>query len=260
MKGFPGAAVAKNPPANAGDPRLGWVGNGNQLQYSCLENFTDREAWHVIEKSWTWLSTHTNTHTYEINELPRWFSSKEPTCQCQRFYSALLLGWEDPLEKEMATHSNIFTWEIPWAEEPGRLQSLEAQKSRIQLYRLNNINISEWLSRYYDTPTLLWTSQVMLVVKKCTCQWRRCWDVGLIPVLGRSPGGGHGNPLQYSCLENPQKQRSLEGYSLQGQKESDTTKATEHTHRHASIRYINSLSHPYCCPHLLAGKCGNHTH
>ena len=184
MKGFPGAAVAKNPPANAGDPRLGWVGNGNQLQYSCLENFTDREAWHVIEKSWTWLSTHTNTHTYEINELPRWFSSKEPTCQCQRFYSALLLGWEDPLEKEMATHSNIFTWEIPWAEEPGRLQSLESQKSRIQLYRLNNINISEWLSRYYDTPTLLWTSQVMLVVKNApanggdveTWVWSLCWE------------------------------------------------------------------------------------
>ena len=43
-------------------------------------------------------------------------------------------------------------------------------------------------------------------------------DLGLIPGLGRSPGGGHGNPLQYSCLENPQGQRSLEGYS---RKESD---------------------------------------
>ena len=38
-----------------------------------------------------------------------------------------------------------------------------------------------------------------------------------------SPGGGHGNPLQYSCLENPHKQRSLEGYSPWGSKESDTT-------------------------------------
>jgi len=33
------------------------------------------------------------------------------------------LGWKDPLEEEMATHSNIFAWEIPWTEEPGRLQS-----------------------------------------------------------------------------------------------------------------------------------------
>ena len=32
---------------------------------------------------------------------------------------------EDPLEKEMATHANILTWEIPWTEEPGRLQSME---------------------------------------------------------------------------------------------------------------------------------------
>ena len=48
-------------------------------------------------------------------------------------------------------------------------------------------------------------------------------DLGLIPELGRSPGGGHGNPLQYSCLENPQGQRSLAGYSPWGGKESDTT-------------------------------------
>ena len=38
-----------------------------------------------------------------------------------------------------------------------------------------------------------------------------------------SPGGGHGNPLQYSCLENPHGQRNLEGYSPWGCKESDTT-------------------------------------
>ena len=34
------------------------------------------------------------------------------------------LGWEDPLEKEMATHSSILAWKIPWTEEPGRLQSV----------------------------------------------------------------------------------------------------------------------------------------
>ena len=48
-------------------------------------------------------------------------------------------------------------------------------------------------------------------------------DLGLIPGLGRSPGGAHGNPLHYSCLENPQGQRSLAGYSPWGHKESDTT-------------------------------------
>ena len=48
-------------------------------------------------------------------------------------------------------------------------------------------------------------------------------DLGLIPGLGRSPGGGHGNPLQYSCLENPHGQRRLAGYSPWGRKESDMT-------------------------------------
>ena len=48
-------------------------------------------------------------------------------------------------------------------------------------------------------------------------------DIGLIPVFGRSPEGGHGNPLQYSCLENPYEQKSLEGYSPCGCKESEMT-------------------------------------
>ena len=38
------------------------------------------------------------------------------------------LGWEDPLEKEVATHSSILAWEIPWIEEPGRLQSMGPQR------------------------------------------------------------------------------------------------------------------------------------
>ena len=39
------------------------------------------------------------------------------------------LGWEDPLEKEMAIHSSTIAWKIPWAEEPGRLQSMGSQES-----------------------------------------------------------------------------------------------------------------------------------
>ena len=37
------------------------------------------------------------------------------------------LGWEDPLEKELAIRSSIFAWEIPWTKEPGGLQSMESQ-------------------------------------------------------------------------------------------------------------------------------------
>ena len=38
------------------------------------------------------------------------------------------LGWEDPLEKEMATHSSTLAWKIPWTEKPGRLQSMGSQR------------------------------------------------------------------------------------------------------------------------------------
>ena len=38
------------------------------------------------------------------------------------------LGWEDPLEKEMATHSSTVAWKTPWTEEPGRLQSMGSQR------------------------------------------------------------------------------------------------------------------------------------
>ena len=55
-------------------------------------------------------------------------------------------------------------------------------------------------------------------------------DLGLTPWLGRSPGGGHGNPLQYSCLENPHGQRCLAGYSPWGCKELDTNERLSMAH------------------------------
>ena len=55
--------------------------------------------------------------------------------------------------------------------------------------------------------------------KESTCNMG---DLGSIPGSGRSPGGWHGNPVQYSCLENPHGQRSLIGYSPWGCTESDT--------------------------------------
>ena len=50
-----------------------------------------------------------------------------PTMQETRVRS---LGWEDPLEKEMATHSSTLAWKIPWTEKPGRLQSMGSQRVR----------------------------------------------------------------------------------------------------------------------------------
>ena len=76
-------------------------------------------------------------------------------------------------------------------------------------------------------------------------------DLGLISELGRSPGGGQGNPLQYSCLENPHGQRSLMGYSPWVQ-----TFGHDWVIKHSSaqhlITWIKCLF-TYCLP-LLTGR------
>ena len=59
------------------------------------------------------------------------------------------------------------------------------------------------------------------------------------PGLGRSPGGGHGNPLQYSCLENCHEQRSLEGFSL-GVAQSQTQLSV---HTHMGNTYTHTCKH-----------------
>ena len=43
------------------------------------------------------------------------------------------LGWEDPVEEDMATHSSVLAWRIPWTEEPGGLQSIGSQRVRHDL-------------------------------------------------------------------------------------------------------------------------------
>ena len=78
------------------------------------------------------------------------------------------LGQEDPLEKEMATHSSILAWRIPWMEEPGGLQSMGSQKSSS-------------------------------AGKETACN---AGDPGSIPGSGRSPGEGIDYPLQYSWASN----------------------------------------------------------
>ena len=73
-----------------------------------------------------WATEH-STGTY-IEGLPWWLSDTRillPMLET-RVWS---LGQEDPMEKEMATHSSILAWEIPWIEQPGRLQSTGFQKS-----------------------------------------------------------------------------------------------------------------------------------
>ena len=72
-------------------------------------------------------------------------------------------------------------------------------------------------------------------------------DMGLIPGLGRRPRIGSGNPLQYSCLENPDRQRSLAGYSPCGHKKSETAEqlSTAHTYKVYSYFLSNWSFMPY---------------
>ena len=153
--GFPGGSDGKESVCNAGDsgsiPELGRSpreGNGNPLQYSCLENAMNRGAWwatvHGVAKSWTWLSdSHTHTHTH--------------------------------------THTHI-----------------------------SSVNYPLRILPFYHTSFSMVSFRGDSDSKESTCNVR---NLGSVPGLGRSPGGGRGNSLQYSCLENPHGQRGLVGCS-----------------------------------------------
>ena len=138
------------------------------------------------------------------------------------------LGWEDPLEKEMATYSSILTWRISWTEEPGGLQFMGLQRVGHDLATKPHHPLQcSWAfpggsgSKNLPATGGTWVQSL---------GWG---DLGSIPELGRSPGGGHGNPLQYSGLENPHVQRSLADYSPWGHRELDTTERLSTAQQHS---------------------------
>ena len=72
-----------------------------------------------------------------------------------------------------------------------------------------------------------WASQVALVIKNPPANAGDIRYAGWIPVSGSSPGGGHGNPLEYSCLENPMEEEPGGLHKFhEGHRESDTTEVT----------------------------------
>ena len=72
---------------------------------------------------WCWLNNHGVSR-----RLPWWLSGKESACNEGDVVQSR--GWEDPLEKGMATHSSILAWRIPWTEKPGELQFMGLQRVR----------------------------------------------------------------------------------------------------------------------------------
>ena len=100
------------------------------------------------------------------------------------------VGWEDPLEKEMAAHSSILAWKIPWMEEPGRLLSVGSQRVG-----------HDWVTSFHFTSPIpgFLGFPCGSAGKESACN---VGDLGSIPELGRGPGEGKGYLLHYSGLEN----------------------------------------------------------
>ena len=96
---------------------------------------------------------------------------------------------------------------------------LERDQSSTKNTQYNNIKIfNDKCTRFIHLKTQNttegnWAFQAALVVKNLPANVGDVRDEGSVPGLGRSPGGRHSNPCQYSCLENPHGQRSLVGYS-----------------------------------------------
>ena len=134
-------------------------GNGNPLQYSCLENPMEGGAWqatvHGVTKSRTQLSDFTfNTDitfkpcfprsasnfifVYSLIFFPGGSDSKESTCNVGEVSS--IPGWKDPLEEHMATHSSILAWRIPLDRGAWQAAVHGVAKSRTQLSDLAQHN------------------------------------------------------------------------------------------------------------------------
>ena len=121
-------------------------GNGTPFQYSCLENPMDGGAWwaavHGVVKSRTRLSGFTFAFHFHA------------------------------LEEEMATHSSILAWRIPWTEKPGGLQSVGSQ-SRTRLKQLGNGNSSSYNSRRFASLSLCYEQLVVSIT--LLLAHRRLW-------------------------------------------------------------------------------------
>ena len=142
----------------------------------------------VIGKKWIYLERNTGLHW----DFPGGTSGKEPACQCRRCKRCRF----DPWVGKIPWGGNGNPLQYSCLENPvgrGAWQAIvhRVAKSRTQLKRLNT-----------ETHTQAFSGSS--AGKESACN---AGDPSSIPGSGRSPGGRHGNPLQYSCLENPHGQR-----------------------------------------------------
>ena len=82
------------------------------------------------------------------------------------------LGWEDPLEKELATHSSTLDWKIPWTEEPGRLQSVGSQ---------SQTRLSDFTSLHFILITSIWMMSKTILDQRANSKlWKHVFRSGHI--------------------------------------------------------------------------------
>ena len=134
----------------------------------------------------------------------------------------------------MAAQSRNLAWRIPWTEEPGGLQSMGSQRDTTK--QLNNNkqtnNNTYYLYIYCGLDAVL---RDLYSFSPYIASAYNVGDLGLIPGSGRSSGKDNGNPLQYSCLENPMDGGAWQAI-VRGRKESART---EQLHFHFQSFIVN---------------------
>ena len=132
------------------------------------------------------------------------------------------LGWKDSLEKRMATHSSIFTWRIPWAEEPGGLLALGLKKVGhnwgTNIFTFNILtSIKEGLAIWHSHPKLLYLFNIAFLGlplwfsgKESTCQ---CRSPGFDLWVRKIPWRREWLPISVFLPDKSHRQRSLGDYS-----------------------------------------------
>ena len=116
---------------------------------------------------------------------------------CLQHHQPEVLGplWTHHLQDTTASQ-----WPLHWISFSKLASGQNRDRGVTQSGTSGPLSFLPWFSFTY---AWVWASQVVLVVKNPPTDRGDARDAGLIPGLGRSPGGGHGSPLQYSCLENP---------------------------------------------------------
>ena len=157
-----------------------------------LLTITERILWEILVVYFQMILAYNLMYVCMYIRLPWWLSGQESVCTAA---DARDMGSTPGSERSPGGGNgnllHILAWRIPWTEEPGGLQFMGSLKVRDDLATKQQQCIYVYICVGFSGGS---------EVKASACN---AGDPGSIPGSGRSPGKGNGNPLQYSCLENP---------------------------------------------------------